>query len=207
MTIYRKDIMSLEFEALRRENLKNTISLYNKMKSGEIPETENYKLSQNIDESRLTFLEQGYMEYDDPKEIFDPSFQGKKCRYILKNGLVRMGGRVVRMVDPREEDPESIGDKFIFIRPFVPQLGTFQNGWSVQLGNIKYFYVSDLLIPEVRDIDDKEVHEYLQKLYDTKDPKYKNQTKMYDTLKDDDHKIDKRVKGVTKRHVIYFLRI
>ena len=182
------------FKEIKEENKKKMKQDYEDMKNGVKEETENFKLSQDIEDARKKFIEEGYVEYEKPDEIYNKDFEGKKCRYILKDGLVRKGGRIVRF-----DINDITGDKFVFIRPFVPTSISFGNGWSVQLKNIKYFYVADIKKREGKKkvYDEDTIFNFLNSI-----PKgeHKNKTQLFELLKNK-YQEDKDNLNITRMHV------
>jgi hypothetical protein len=108
---------------------------YADMRNGLIVPSKNFLYTdKHIDLVREEFIEQGYAEISSIDEMKNTDFISKKGRYILKNGKVRMGGRITSMDE---------GFNFIYFRPFFPS-NVFSDGWSVQFDNILYLYVAQV---------------------------------------------------------------
>lgn len=159
------------FNQLKSENE------YKNMKAGIIPPSKNFTLSQDIPKTRQMFIDEGYEEIDDPNIMFDPNLAGKKARYILKDGKVRMGGRITTI----DENQES-GLRFIYFRPFVPT-PAFSRGWTVQIHNIKYLYIADVRRKnKKRAVDDPQIINFIREVIDN-NPELTNKTKTYKFIK------------------------
>ena len=199
-----------DLETLLEHNKIASDKDYDDMEKGLKPKTKNYLLSQNLEETRQIFIDEGYEEISDPKKMVDPTLVGKKVRYILKDGRVRVGGRITRVVDDNNTEKDLNDPEFIFLRSFVKSY-MFPNGWSVKIPNIQYLYVANInrrkkksddvesFLAEDIEEDQEEIqklkNDFLEKIM--KDHQIKNKTRLFDILKSK-YPLDKEELGITK---------
>lgn len=190
----------MDYLAKKEENKIIMEKEYNDMENGIKEPTKNHLLSKDLEGSRILFKEQGFKEIEDIEEMMNEKFQGKKARYILKNGKVRSGGRVSRIV--LDSDP-----RFIYFRPFFLN-GIFKDGWSVDFNDIKYLYIADIVRRKKvhKTIDDPEIKTFLDNVMkNTEHKKVSNKNKLFKYIRDN-YSDDKKTLGLTRNHVFAYYK-